>query len=1257
MSTKINNSTLVYNGGSLKFEDTGSKFRNYVLPTGIQIKTLLDLDTISGVSSLDYKKPLDEYNLHNFFFFYNTYTEDGTLNIANLDKGDDAKTFLIYVSIAQGVDVRITSMTNYRGDVPILEPNTDYLILVTKESNGLVVEIIAKSVILNSCLKLVFNIKKENLTLDLSDTFPDVIYGFTPRYRGAVYFDVDESGEVVGDGYKLENKDLLTHTYDTPGLHTVTVKGICEGLGQVPSSCVRCEEASGIKYFGKLFCYCVNFTSFPDTIFQDIGGQSELNGCFQGTQITRIPENLFPRNRTIKRIVGLFSENVKLTDYGQEKSVIPENLFTPLENLEELVSVFDSCYYITKVPNNIFKSNKKLVNTFRCFNGTGIDNDPTIIGDEIPEGVIDGLNITNTEATFGMLGYGRMMRHVDNYENPHNVTLQQAYDKQVVINGNSVNIKDGLSFTGSPLNIVDAQTNSQAVTLKQLKDAQVNHVVVKGEWDVTGKSDYSSIPYKEVGYCYLIKGTTTTIEGQTWNEGDFLLITEGDTAGSLKYLKFENTNSWQEMVQLNYGNTANLTANTVRKEVYVGNDAVFRVSSFTSDQTLFKHPSGNGIVFTSGGNSISGNKPLTLASDPVNSMDAVTKQYMDENSGWAIKTWNNTSTNPDADKKETAWTGQNVFTGGGRIGMFYFNPDSTNQELKSYVESKFTVSHNRHVASLGKGNIDNYSGAYLELVYQKQGTYGLSDVNSIIQIVNNSGSGYRNQFVENSGNKFFEELRLSSSEKIKEFSGNITVITDKTVFNNDNEFITKKYVDENSGTAIKSWDNIDSTSSATGKTSAWTGQNKFTNTTEFSADVSVTGASVTTDKVGIDNFADNELITKNAFQESLEKWIGNTFEVTTTNREVYFDGLKNNGNAHGCRYITKNNGISGTFKINKIKFFSGDNNVGGFTGSENPIMIGLYTMNATDEVIDGTTIKKWTYPKSLVAYSTNSNVFNTIGSEMVFDSFRLAPKKRLEGIIQKSSYTSFVYPEEYESVNFNPEGTPDTDVYWDFSEPMLIVFFWFERDESGEITFTRTVNGTPESITIKRGIGDENIVPPPISGEHIVSVANSEETPRSSSRVKQLFSYNPYPRFLAGSSNSAYDEVASKYVSSPGFNPSRKYNPSYIDNMNLLRMHISILGTSDLFIYGINTSGNMITGTNNVWTGKNDFYASTLVYKKATTDTEVVNVEFIKDYIHPIGSVLTTTSNSSPTLFNTSWTQIGSQSIGSTTVYYWQRTS
>ena len=222
---------------------------------------------------------------------------------------------------------------------------------------------------------------------------------------------------------------------------------------------------------------------------------------------------------------------------------------------------------------------------------------------------------------------------------------------------------------------------------------------------------------------------------------------------------------------------------------------------------------------------------------------------------------------------------------------------------------------------------------------------------------------------------------------------------------------------------------------------------------------------------------------------------------------------------------------------------------------------------------------------------------------------------------------------------------------------MLIVFFWFERDESGEITFTRTVNGTPESITIKRGIGDENIVPPPISGEHIVSVANSEETPRSSSRVKQLFSYNPYPRFLAGSSNSAYDEVASKYVSSPGFNPSRKYNPSYIDNMNLLRMHISILGTSDLFIYGINTSGNMITGTNNVWTGKNDFYASTLVYKKATTDTEVVNVEFIKDYIHPIGSVLTTTSNSSPTLFNTSWTQIGSQSIGSTTVYYWQRTS
>ena len=129
----------------------------------------------------------------------------------------------------------------------------------------------------NNVLTLVFRIRKGEKTLDLRSTFPEYIYSFKPRYNFKISWgdEEDSSSEgVFSNGIKN-----LIHTYnveleDDRSSHvdfTVKIRGVCEGLGQIPHNCIRCEESSGIKYFGKCFSYCSEFYEFPDTFFHSIG--------------------------------------------------------------------------------------------------------------------------------------------------------------------------------------------------------------------------------------------------------------------------------------------------------------------------------------------------------------------------------------------------------------------------------------------------------------------------------------------------------------------------------------------------------------------------------------------------------------------------------------------------------------------------------------------------------------------------------------------------------------------------------------------------------------------------------------------------------------------------------------------------------------------------------------------------------------------------------------------------------------------------
>ena len=194
---------------------------------------------------------------------------------------------------------------------------------------------------------------------------------------------------------------------------------------------------------------------------------------------------------------------------------------------------------------------------------------------------------------------------------------------------------------------------------------------------------------------------------------------------------------------------------------------------------------------------------------------------------------------------------------------------------------------------------------------------------------------------------------------------------------------------------------------------------------------------------------------------------------------------------------------------------------------------------------------------------------------------------------------------------------------------MMIVFFKQEIDENDGETILKL---------------------PPILGKYITGV--------------EYQSYAPFVvgRFESFSTVNYSTEVTSVYTyndSNWAFIPTKPRVIKYNSQNHCLKMVLKAKGVNELHAFGVNTTGNYITGTSNVWTGTyNDFYGSTLLYKKGTTDTEVATIQLIKENLFPVNSVFSTTvENSYPSLPNASWTLLGTQVVGGTTVYYYKRTS
>ena len=99
-----------------------------------------------------------------------------------------------------------------------------------------------------------------------------------------------------------------------------------------------------------------------------------------------------------------------------------------------------------------------------------------------------------------------------------------------------------------------------------IDNALVGGVIYKGTWAAAGQSDYSGItlPVKQ-GYMYYVSsGEDVTIDGITWNAGDYLLVNQDVAAGgsltSAKVQKIDNTEA-SDIVRLNA--TQTLTNKTI----------------------------------------------------------------------------------------------------------------------------------------------------------------------------------------------------------------------------------------------------------------------------------------------------------------------------------------------------------------------------------------------------------------------------------------------------------------------------------------------------------------------------------------------------------------------------------------------------------------------------------------------------------------------------------------------------------------------
>lgn len=1335
----VTNSTLTSGINATYFRKVDSTFLNFEVKSGFTVQQILDSH---------FTRAYDISGLKNFLFFYHVVEDVEYFDVASLGSVEDKTVgFLCYLEIPEGTELVFKSPNNWMGEVPDFTPGRNYLLYFYYNTGlGLVCKLIVDSTIPEGRLELVFDIPEDGYTLDLSATFPEKIETFTPKYSGEISWGDEDTT------YVFNGKDNLEHTYSSAGEYKVTITGFVDGLGKVPSTVVRCEAIKNVHYFGKCFSYCTKFAEIPDGFFNDILHQRELNGCFQGTAITSIPEDLFPENFSIVKITSLFSECLKL-----EGDVVPEKLLKPLHNLSECISLFDSCFYISKMPTNFFKYNKKLKRIDRAFAFTGFTNDNEDITDDIPSEVFDNVNIHDTEAVFSGIGSFTLLnifkKHLEDFDNPHNTSLQTAYntdagENQVVSigdsealsfstsSGNTLSLasdavslsnsnglvsvsSDGVSlvsgtnslvvssdsttFLGSPVVVPEASSDSEVPTWGQVKSeiSKIDVVDFQGTWNLTSSvasastKNYPGVTLKK-GYTYLVQSYTTepvAYNGIYWTTGDFLIVTVDDDYTSIK--KYENNATFKEII----------TATTGRSALWSSSydSTGINLSKQFSDGT-------NTVIFGISNYYLSGSSTVSIA---------INKAY----------------------PSNLLWAGSSTFYSGHQScgehsTLFFHDTDGTygfSSVPYSYTNAKSidnNSSYGAKVRVLKKegSTTEDYSGIYVykdaveivqgvpfytgqiissSTVEAEQMTVS-SDPSSERQVVN---LGYLTTQLDNLN---FDKLKAQNNDGTTytcwsgvnvftnntSFTGSVSVTTDKTTASNfsDNEFITKSVASElistdisklksqnNNGTTYTAWTGTNvfknsislsgSVSATTDKTSAsnfasnefitksvaseiasnldsisletlksqnndgnsytsWTGKNVYEEDVEYSGEVSVI-----TDKEGVDNFADNELITKSAANEIVDDFSSN-FVLSESSRTYTFTGNANSSSGVvAARIMLSQGGMYGVTALDYIGLYSAtprDSNQnaystypynGGQDVYSKRIRIGLYQLGGVN----------FNLIKGLVAYSDDDDVYNYKKE----DQEKIYFKKFIV-------YKQFVEDDEIPNVNTDKITSENGGqvVWWKNSVPCLVVFFDYDLTAptlNSDGTYTPNMPTTASEFSSSVYVTSNLFV------------------------YTNLTKYSPIPlRLMTWSTTSdvEYDVKSAICVmfTKGAVSGTNIWNnltdttelPFYYDSIGVCA-DFSIIGLQSLTAFGVDTSGSSLLSTDNTFTGTNDFTGGTCLVGLPKQAAAAMNLKCV----FPIGAVFTSTENTSPgdTMTSTSWSLLGTSTVGSTTLYYWQRTS
>jgi len=1226
---------LIYDEGSAKFSNTGVKFQCFTIneETGLKVKDVLP---ITETAEFEYLEDISD--LKNFLFYYKNVVEDTYLDVSTFLKDSDVSNFLVFVGIADGVNFEVLGTAEWINGKPDFESNRKYLILFKRTVVGALEAYIVGRTRENTCdIQITFDVTEDNLILDLSKTFPDRIDGFGPVYDAKINWDFkidDEQRYQIGDAF--EKKASLTHIYEKPGKYTVCIhSGVCEGLGQVPNNAIKCDSAKGLKYFGKCFAYCTKFESFPYNFFHGITKQSYLNGCFQGTKISGIPENLFIENNYIRKLESLFSECVFLNDVEKDESIIPERLFEPLKNLEELDSVFDSCYYITKVPKNIFHYNKKLRRIERCFALIGTDLGDAISGieteertlDNIPNDIYTGTNIFDSTAVFSGLGLGRTMRHPDDKNNPHEVNLQQAYDSLITKN------KSGDVFVTSGL---DLYTTNDRKDYISLKDGIVR--LNASDAPVPGSTNQSSI---ELGLYNIeilkrskLKSSSPTSQLLRLSEGEIVFsnIETGSFSNVLSGTKDNFVFKNQKITTETGGNKKTSTnivdLSSLSTSPYVSISQSLIDSKTNVDQKtdllLSNSKISLGVKDQNGfivENPFTDTLKISIIGAPLNILDAkeddqaVTLRQLKEqienaqlNHLVIIGEWDATGkTSYDSlpDKTigscyvvkntstkavvidGTAWQNGDYLVVAKSGCIKIDSVDTWKEILENTTDSSAdwsgTVSQTKSV--IGASNktlfqITNQSNT--NTILQHPSGTGIQLGNNSINVIGGAPVDIQ-QYVRATGSNFTSEFGKGT------VSGATSGYSKLQYSASNNTYLKQDYVTSSKVVSGVSYKNASSEYKEETVLASNSQEKNFTN------------IPVKTNKEGFSNFADNEFITKSVCEEAISSWSDGKFEKSINERTLYFDGLRNNANYYGNLFYSKNNNISGIYKMHGINVYSSSNNSqGAFPSSEGcgDLICAIYSCQdeeKTDNVVNG---------KKLVCFSTNAGVQNVLSNIMEFKDFT-----QIDGC------------EDFTPV-FKDDQIDGDGIYLDLTKPYVMVYFGYETTDTG-------------------------IKTPPINFSDVASCQYS-----LNNRLTQ-YPKLWYTRVTAGSTNNTSNENQSLGLLY------QNGQLKTVTNNYLAVFDINVRGVDELYAFGLNTSGKTVLSSNNSWSGVNDFYnCRSLTYRVASTSgTEVTTIDYLKNIVYPIGSVFTTTVNNGyPELLGTTWTQFGTQTIGSTVVYYYKRT-